>query len=207
MEWNRSNTIGLASESCCYCNGDGMRPVYEDKQAPCNCVFRAAFRACYARFRECAISGEQPGNVEWEIIGGPGGRRMYSRRHEEFMADFTLIARRELNDLDYKIFRIYHLLGATGGWLGVLQDGPRQLLARGLSDRTEAGAGILRNQPYPLFPLDEYFGWTFAKSRCARCTRNRNARTGSRFRIACRLDGGWRGRSACAGLPPGFWGC
>lgn len=161
MKWNRSNTIGLANESCCYCNGLGMRGIYEDKKAPCNCVFRAAFRACYARFRDCAISGEQPGNVSWEICGGPGGRRVYSRKHEEYMADFSLIARRLLPELDYRIFRYYHLLGA--GW---------KLAARHFKlDRgnffhavyrieQKLGRAYCETVPYPLFPLDEYFGWT-----------------------------------------------
>jgi hypothetical protein len=132
--------------------------------APCNCVFRAAFRACYARFRESAIAGQQPGSAEWEIIGGPGGRRMYSRRHEEFMADFVLIARRTLSDLDYQVFRLHHLLGAD--W---------KLASRHLKiDRgnfwhavyrieQKLGRAYCEIEPYPLFPLDEYFGWTVRK--------------------------------------------
>jgi hypothetical protein len=164
MEWNRSNTIGLASESCCYCKGDGMRAVYEDKKAPCNCVFRAAFRACYARFRECAVSGEQPGNVAWEIIGGPGGRRMYSRRHEEYMADFTLIARRELNDYDYRIFRIHYLLGADGKLTAQYFKMDRGTFWHAIYRiEQRLGRAYCEIKPYPLFPLDEYFGWTLRK--------------------------------------------
>ena len=56
MKWNRSNTIGLANESCTYCEGQGTRAIYKTKEAPCNCVFRAIFRACLNRFRDCAIS-------------------------------------------------------------------------------------------------------------------------------------------------------
>jgi hypothetical protein len=164
MEWNRSNTIGLASESCCYCKGDGMRDIYEDKQAPCNCVFRAAFRACYDRFRESVIAGEQPGNVGWEIIGGPGGRRMYSRRHEEYAADFTLIARRTLDDSDYRIFRIYHLLGAdwriAAKYFGLDRGNFWHAIYR-IEQRL--GRAYCEVEPYALFPLDEYFGWTFRK--------------------------------------------
>jgi hypothetical protein len=164
MEWNRSNTIGLASESCCYCNGNGMRPIYEDKTAPCNCVFRAAFRACYARFRECIIAGAQPGNVTLEIMGGGGGRRAYCRRHEEYIADFTLIARRTLDEAEYRVFRFYHLLGAEGKLVAA-----RLNLDRGrfwhLVYRVEQALGraYCEVEPYPLFPLDEYFGWTLRK--------------------------------------------
>jgi hypothetical protein len=141
-----------------------MRPVYEEKQTPCNCVFRAAFRACYVRFRECVVAGAQPGNVSWEVLGGPGGRRAYCRRHEEYIADFTLIARRTLDDQDYRLFRIYHLLGAEG-----------KLAARHFKmDRGTFWHAVYRIEqllgrtycevePYPLFPLDEYFGWTVRK--------------------------------------------
>jgi hypothetical protein len=141
-----------------------MRDIYEDKQAPCNCVFRAAFRACYDRFRESVIAGEQPGNVAWEIIGGPGGRRMYSRRHEEYAADFTLIARRTLDDSDYRIFRIYHLLGAdwriAAKYFGLDRGKFWHAIYR-IEQRL--GRAYCEVEPYALFPLDEYFGWTVRK--------------------------------------------
>jgi hypothetical protein len=86
---------------------------------------------------------------------------MYSRRHEEFMADFTLIARRELSDSDYRIFRIYHLLGAD--WRLASE---RLNMDRGnfwhavYRIEQKLGRAYCETQPYPLFPLDEYFGWT-----------------------------------------------
>jgi hypothetical protein len=138
-----------------------MRAVFENKLAPCNCVFRAAFRACYARFRECAISGEQPGNVSWEMCGGPGGRRMYSRKHEEYMADFTLVARRVLSEVEYRIFRYYHLLGGNYKLVA-----PHFKMDRGnffhavYRIEQKLGRAFCEVEPYPLFPLDEYFGWT-----------------------------------------------
>jgi len=160
MEWNRSNTIGLASESCTCCNGDGMRAVYEDKKTPCNCVFRAAFRACYVRFRECLVSGVQPRNVPWEILGAPGGRRAYCRRDEEYIADFTLIARRTLDDEDYRLFRIYHLLGADWKLASKYFDMDRGKLWHAIYRiEQKLGRAYCEVEPYPLFPLDEYFGW------------------------------------------------
>ncbi len=165
MEWNRSTTIGLASETCCQCKGDGMRPVYDDKKAPCNCVFRAAFRACYARFRECAISGESPGSVSWEVIGGPGGRRTYSRKHEEYMADFALVARRTLCDHDYKIFRYHYLLGAGAKLISTYLRMDRGILFHAIYRiEQRLGRAFCEIEPYPLFPLDEYFGWTVRKT-------------------------------------------
>src|ERR1035437_3813932 len=75
MQWDRSNTIALATETCKYCEGNGTRVVYKTKNSPCNCVFRAIFRACMSRFRDCAASGTHFGTVSWEFCGGPGGRR------------------------------------------------------------------------------------------------------------------------------------
>jgi hypothetical protein len=53
MIWDRSETIGLAKESCAYCEGEGQRSIRKGQPTPCNCVLRAIFRACYARFRYC----------------------------------------------------------------------------------------------------------------------------------------------------------
>jgi hypothetical protein len=142
-----------------------MRAVYDDKLAPCNCVFRAAFRACYVRFRECAISGEQPGNVSWDVCGGgPGGRRMYSRKHEEYMADFSLVARRELTDADYRIFRYYHLLGASWKLAANFFNLDRGRFFHAVYRiEQRLGRAFCEVEPYPLFPLDEYFGYTVRK--------------------------------------------
>src|ERR1700688_4610624 len=51
MDWDRSETIALAKTSCTHCHGDGLRPGRGSKSSACNCVLRAVFRACYARFR------------------------------------------------------------------------------------------------------------------------------------------------------------
>jgi hypothetical protein len=80
------------------------------------------------------------------------------------MADFCLISRRVLNEEDHRLFRYYFLLGAD--W---------KLCARRFNmDRGNFFHAIYRIerilgrtfseiQPYPLFPLDEYFGGTIRK--------------------------------------------
>ena len=159
MQWDRSNTIGMATESCKYCEGNGTRTIYKKRTSPCNCVFRKIFRACLARFRDCAANGSPFGTVSWEFCAGIGGRRVYSRKQEEYMADFCLVSRRVLDDEDHRLFRYYFLLGAD--W---------QLCARQLKmdrgnifhaiyriERT-LGRAFSELQPYPLYPLDEYFG-------------------------------------------------
>src|SRR5581483_10733741 len=102
MQWDRSDVIGLARISCAFCHGYGMRPVLRGTEEPCSCVFRAVFRVCYRRFRECVALGVHTNPVAWERCGGPEGYRAYSRKREEFMADFCLVSRRSLEDLEYR---------------------------------------------------------------------------------------------------------
>lgn len=160
MEWNRSNAIGLALASCTLCDGHGMVDLIRGgAERPCDCVFRAIFRACYRRFRECALPGAQVSTVSIEHAHGPGGKRFYSRKREEFAADFCLITRRVLNDLEYKLFRYTFLLGAD--WR---MAAPRLGLDRGtffhLLYRVEEKLGreFADTKPYALYPIDEYFG-------------------------------------------------
>jgi hypothetical protein len=159
MLWNRSNTVGLASNTCCYCQGGGLRLIYKNTYTPCGCVFRAIFRACLNRFRECAASDGRSGTVSWEFCGGPSGRRAYSRKREEFMADFCLISRRVLDDVEYRLFRYYFLLGANWRLCS------RQLkLDRGVLFHSiyriekKLGRAFAETEPFPIYPLDEYFG-------------------------------------------------
>ena len=57
MNWDRSQTIALAKTTCAHCHGYGMRIGRNEREVPCNCVFRAVFRACYVRFRDCVTQG------------------------------------------------------------------------------------------------------------------------------------------------------
>src|SRR3974377_1065533 len=112
MVWQRSNVIALARVACTMCHGYGMRLVRNGKEAPCDCVFRAIFRACYRRFRECVALVDQTGSVVLEFCGGPDGHRMYSRKNEYFVAVFCLVSRRVLDSFEQKLFRFHYLLGA-----------------------------------------------------------------------------------------------
>lgn len=159
MEWTRSETLGLSTHSCVLCNGLGLR-VSENCEdaAPCNCVLRNIFRACYARF--CDISKQEKflSQACLEAIQGRDGKRVWSRKDEEYVADFTLVARRSLSEADYQIFKYHFLLGAD--WkmcCGKLK------MARGnffhSVNRIQSKLGrVYRDvEPYALFPLSEYF--------------------------------------------------
>ena len=164
MQWNRSNTIGLASASCTTCHGNGMRIVHKVREAPCNCVFRAVFRACFNRFRECVALGMHTSAVSLDFCEGRDGRRTYSRKREEFMADFYLVSRRMLDDSDHRVFRYYFLLGAD--WKLCC----RQIkMDRGTFFHAvyrveqKLGRAFAELQPYALYPLDEYFAGVINK--------------------------------------------
>jgi hypothetical protein len=159
MEWNRSNAIGLALASCTQCAGHGMREIQSGVEIPCSCVFRAIFRACYRRFRECASPGVFPGAVSLDHLEGPIGKRIYGLKREEYMADFCLATRRSLSANDYQIFKYTFLLGCD--WtLGCKRLG----LDRGTyfhhvyRIQGILGRSFAELKPYPLYPLDEYFG-------------------------------------------------
>ena len=158
MQWERSNVIGLAKASCNFCHGYGMRPVLRGTEAPCNCVFRAVFRACYRRFRECVALGAHTNAVTWDRCGGPEGYRAYSRKREEFMADFCLVSRRTLEDLEYRLFQNHFLLGAD--WKLCC---PKLHLDRGTffhyvyNIEHRLGRVFAELTPYPLYPVAEYF--------------------------------------------------
>jgi hypothetical protein len=94
-----------------------------------------------------------------EKVGGNARREIWGRKDEEFIADFCLVSKRVLEEDEYKIFRFHYLMGAD--W---------RLCCRRLKVdkgaffhsiyRIEQKLGrVFRElQPYPFFPLDEYFG-------------------------------------------------
>lgn len=159
--WSRSETIALAKQSCTQCQGVGLRVRTTRKvpDMPCNCVLREIFRICYVRFRLCLAKEKRMTHVRFEIIGGKDRRAVWGRKDEEFVADFCLVSKRVLNELEYKIFRCHFLLGAD--WRLCC----RQLgIDRGLFFHSvyriqqKLGRAFRELKPYPLFPLDEYFG-------------------------------------------------
>src|SRR5579883_455597 len=128
------------------------------QEVPCPCVFRAIFRACYNRFRECVEKGPHTSAVTMEFCRGAEGHRTYSRKREEYMADFCLVSQRLLDPADYRLFRIHFLLGAD--WKlccrhfhvdrGTFFHAVYRIQQR-------LGRAFAELEPYALFPLDEYF--------------------------------------------------
>jgi hypothetical protein len=158
MDWTRSETLALAQQSCSHCYGLGLRPGRGGASTACNCVFRAIFRACYARFRQCAAKEKYISRVSLEANPGRQRKSVWGMKNEEFIADFCLIARRTLSDEQYRLFKFHYLLGAD--W--------KLCCRKLLFDRGEffheayrieqiLGRAFRETEPYSLFPLDEYF--------------------------------------------------
>jgi hypothetical protein len=159
MQWTRTETLALAQQSCVLCYGMGLREIRQGATSPCSCVFRAVFRACFNRFRECADKERRISQVSLEAIPGKKYKGVYSRKEEEYIADFCLVSRRVLTEGDYQIFRFHFLLGAD--WklccsrLG-LDRGTFYHQVYRIQERL--GRVFKELEPYALFPLDEYFG-------------------------------------------------
>jgi hypothetical protein len=138
-----------------------MRPVLRGSEAPCNCVFRAVFRACYRRFRECVALGTHTNAVTWDRCGGPSGYRTYSRKREEFMADFYLVSQRTLDEFENRIFRAHYLLGADWRLCCRQLKIDRGTFFHNVYDiENRLGRVFAELTPYALFPVSEYFSGT-----------------------------------------------
>ncbi|HUB83990.1 MAG TPA: hypothetical protein VMB03_34580 [Bryobacteraceae bacterium] len=124
-------------------------------------MFRAIFRVCYRRFRECIALGAHTNPVTWERCGGPTGYRAYSRKREEYMADFCLVSKRTLEEIENRVFRLHFLLGAD--WrlccrrLGLDRGTYFHVIYR-IENRL--GRVFAELVPYPLYPVAEYFNGT-----------------------------------------------
>ena len=157
MEWSRSDTLALAMHNCAQCHGSGLR-LGKKGVSPCNCVLRAIFRICYDRFLRCVTQERHLSRVSLEPHLGKQRPSTWGRKDEEYIADFYLISRRNLDEFEHRLFRYHFLLGAD--W---------KLCSRRLGmDRgnffhavyrieQKLGRTFRELQPYPLFPLDEYF--------------------------------------------------
>ena len=165
MKWDRSETIGLAKQFCATCKGVGQKPNLKERPTPCNCVLRAIFRACYARFRHCVTKEKFMSKVSLVPCHGKDQRRTYARLDEDYVADFCLVSRRTLSEFDYTVFRNHFLLGAD--W---------RLCCRQMKcERGDFFHSVYRIQrrlgrvfhelePYSLYPLDEYFAGKIERS-------------------------------------------
>lgn len=160
MDWSRSETLALACNTCTSCHGLGTRTGRRGSFSPCNCVLRSIFRACYRRFELCTNKEKHMTRISLEHTGSGGGRRyMWSRKDEEYIADFTLVSRRTLSDEEYRLFKYHFLLGADWKLCCFKLRMDRGNFFHAVYRIQQKLGKVFRElQPYPLYPLDEYFG-------------------------------------------------
>jgi hypothetical protein len=136
-----------------------MRPTRQQSEVPCRCVFRAAFRACYNRFRDCVAKGDRIGTVSLDFCNGRDGRRYYSRKREEYIADFCLVSQRVLDTFEHRLFRYHFLLGADWSLCCRQMGIDRGTFFHAVYDiEQKLGQAFAELEPYPLYPPKEYFG-------------------------------------------------
>lgn len=93
-----------------------------------------------------------------EFCSGRDQRLAWGRKDEEYVADFCLISRRTLDEIEYKVFKFHFLLGAD--WKLCCR---RLNMDRGNFFHTiyrieqKLGRIFRELKPYGLYPLDEYF--------------------------------------------------
>lgn len=158
MEWNRTDTLPIADHQCSLCHGLGLRGGRLDATQPCNCTLRAIFRACYQRFQFSAVKEKTLTTVSFDGASARSRRAVWGRKEEEYVADFMLIAKRTLNRAEHQLFRFHFLLGAD--WrlcCKRLSVEKGQFFHAVYRIEQKLGRVFRELQPYPLYPLDEYF--------------------------------------------------
>jgi hypothetical protein len=158
MEWTRSETLALAMHQCAQCHGSGLRLSRKGALSPCNCVLRSIFRICFLRFQRCVSQERSLSRTSLEPHQGRSRPMSWGRKDEEYIADFTLVARRTLTEEEHRLFRFHFLLGADwkmcGRRLGMDRGNIFHAIYR---IEQKLGRTFRELEPYPLFPLDDYF--------------------------------------------------
>ena len=139
-----------------------------DGERPCECVLKRIFNACYRRFRFCLKCQHWIATAHPEPHGSPIFKLTNQRRYEDYIADFCLVSRRALHPADYAIFRYHFLLGADQSLCSRFLGIEKLAFFRRVAEIKERLGRVYRElEPYPLYPLDEYFGGAVRQSQIA----------------------------------------
>lgn len=159
MKWIPSELFLMALVACNHCAGTGVRREKRGKPIPCGCALRGIFRVCYLRFRDCAARSKCRTQVTFERNPrGRSGRGSWGRKDEEYIADFELIGRRSLDELHYRLFRWYFLLGADWQLCCRRMGMDRGALFHAIYRIEEKlGKAFYETEPYALYPPNDYF--------------------------------------------------
>ncbi|HYO82746.1 MAG TPA: hypothetical protein VES20_15175 [Bryobacteraceae bacterium] len=110
--------------------------------------------------------------MELGVVREAGGT--WSRFNEEYSADFLSIAKRTLDEEEHKIFRFHYLLGAD--WrlccrkLGLDKGQFFHIVYR---VQSKLGRAFREIEPYPLFPIRDYFSSSLRSANAGRSIKSR----------------------------------
>jgi hypothetical protein len=175
--WSRGDTLALAYQKCVKCFGLGLYEPRHRIEKPCRCVMRAIFRACFNKYKSCSEALPRMSTFELLKLGknagatgktssaacGRSAKSRYGYPNAEYCADFAGIARRTLRagSQHHRLFDLHFIGGAD--WkvctqkLGI----DRGSFFHEVYRVEEAlGRAYRDTKPFPLWPLDEYFGGT-----------------------------------------------
>lgn len=157
--WTHDKVFALAWMKCVKCRGVGLT-IRKTRMQPCGCVTRRAFNTCLGKYHR--IQATQDRLRGTTPVLNPGGRDLrftWSRKSEEFCADFFLLSKRALNSVEWGIFELFMLQGHNWRYCTAklkMQRGP--FFHAVYKIREILGRAFMETRPYPLFPLDQYFG-------------------------------------------------
>jgi hypothetical protein len=158
LEDARSNYLALALNTCPKCCGSGVKLGLRIE--PCGCVSRNLYNQLLSR--DLLIGNQQmtvSSCVPTVVSRGSDSRFCWSRKNEEFSADFYLLAKRTLDPKDFSIFRLHCLAGCN--WkhcVEVLNMNRGDFFHAVYRIQETVGEAAVELRPHAIYPLSEYFG-------------------------------------------------
>jgi hypothetical protein len=158
---SRSTVLALANANCPRCFGLGNDlKIPEDKDPTCACIYRLVFRIVINRYLEIACSSRSASRLYCHSVFG------VSRPDEEFLADVECNVRRALADepLLYRIWRMHVVDNNSPEFIGRAKRLDPQVVRLELAKiAVICGSRFANVEPYPLFPVDNYFREHYTK--------------------------------------------
>lgn len=159
MPLPQSEALLLGAHFCTQCNGRGYRVVWHkakrEHRRVCHCSWRSIFRLCLGKWRAIRHKLVDGGmsHPHWSGYS-------WSRPGEEYLADFEIVIKRALTPEQYRVFRLHFL--ESMGWRNVIErlhlpDDRGTYWNEVKRIEIAAGRALRLAEPYPLYPIDDYF--------------------------------------------------
>ncbi len=92
----------------------------------------------------------------------------FSRKTEEYVADFCLICKRTLTPAEHTLFKFRYLLGADAALCARRIASTAQIVATQCYQiELKLGRAFIETKPFGIWPLDQYFSDTIRGERVA----------------------------------------